>query len=964
MLAPQYAALAEKLSALIPRERVIDDPLRTLAYGTDASFYRLVPQLVVRVQTEAEVVFTVRCCTELGLPYTFRAAGTSLSGQAVSDSVLIQISRLWNGIEVAPDELRVRLQPAVLGAQANAALAKYHRKIGPDPASIDSAMIGGIAANNSSGMCCGNIQDTYHTMASMRVVLTDGTLLDTGSEESRRAFAATHAELLAQLEALARRTQEDAELSARIRKKYKIKNTMGYSLHALIDFTDPFDVLGHLMVGSEGTLGFMSEVTYNTVPDPPHHATALLLFPDIRTACSACIAMRETPVTAVELMDRISLRSVENKPGIPEYFRSLDENVAALLVETAAYDHDLLAEQVKEITGALHATPPLMPAVFTTDAKESKQLWAIRKGLFPSLGYTREIGSTIIIEDIAVVPEQLADAVIDLRDALLKHGYSEAVIFGHALQGNVHFVFCPDFNRAEEVQRYDALTQDVAAFITEKYDGSLKAEHGTGRNMAPFLELEWGAAAMELMREIKRIFDPAGLANPGVILNADPQAHIKDLKLTWPSDPIIERCTECGFCERTCPSRHLTLTPRQRIVGWREISHLRRTGEDPARLAALRKSYDYQGDATCAVDSLCATVCPLDIDTGKFIKEVRHRNHSRVANALAWTIARNMRAVTTATRLLLRTAGWAQKIFGPALMERVTGALHRVFGSAFPRWTPWLPAPATRLALGSGAHKTQIQTFDKVVYFPSCVSRLFGVSPAGVYSTSQTVQIIELLRRGGYDVVIPEQVSGACCGMAFSSKGYSQQGDAKLRELGSILAQASEGGRLPVVFDTSPCAYRMREALEQLPGNLEIYDLAEFILQKLAPRLPLRKLPRTIAVHAPCSLVKMGLQEKLVKVAQACAQHVVVPETTPCCGFAGDRGFKHPELTASALVQLKGQVNSTCEAGYSTSRTCEIGLSSQSGISYQSIAYLVEEASRPAKGEMEAAVEELEVVSA
>lgn len=934
----RYEELFQILSTQIPVERLVRDPLRTLAYGTDASFYRLIPKLVVRVQSEAEVVFTVSVCVSLKISFTFRAAGTSLSGQALSDSVLIQISRLWNGIHVNADGSTARFEPAVLGSEANRALSHFQRKIGPDPASIDSAMIAGIAANNASGMCCGNIQDTYHTMASARIVFADGSVLDTGVKESRKQFLAEHADLVEKIDALARRVKANSALSQRIRYKYRIKNTTGYSLHALIDFHDPLDVIAHLLVGSEGTLGFISEITYNTVPDPPFHATSLALFPDIHAACDAAFRLSKSPVAAVELMDRQSLRSVENKPGIPEYFRALDENAAALLVEVRTQSVSTLQDLIREVGGILVDCRLLEPVSFTEDKGQSKRLWDIRKGLFPSLGYARQNGTTIIIEDVAFPSERLADAAVDLRHLFEKHSYYDAVIFGHALQGNLHFVFCVDFNRDMEVNRYAAFLEDVTRVVTEKYDGSLKAEHGTGRNMAPFVEREWGAEAFAIMREIKDIFDPHHLLNPGVILSDDPRIHVSNLKNTPASHPLIEKCTECGFCERTCPSRNLSLTPRQRITVWREISRLTASGKDRKRLRQLRKDFDYAGDQTCAVDGLCATLCPLGIDTGNFIKELRSTEHSSVAQLLANTTADHFGMMLSASRTLLRTANAAHSVLGTSAMSQLTKMLHKLSGGAVPEWNPWVPKPASQ---NSRPHDSDSK--DKTVYFPCCVSRLFG-SPAGSqYVDSQNARIERLMTKAGYTVLYPEGLENLCCGMAFSSKGFPQQADKKMNELVRSLTGISQNGKYPILIDTSPCAQRLKGYQDQFP-NLRLCDISDFLTEFVVPRVNLQKRSGTIAVHVPCSLRKSAQENRLIDLAKLCAESVCVPESTPCCGFAGDRGFTNPELTASALVSLRPALSPDCKAGYSTSRTCEIGVSLHSGISYQSIAYLVDEA--------------------
>ena len=533
MLTGKYQDLYQALSSAIPTERLIHDALRTLAYGTDASFYRLIPKLVVKAESEKEILAVLQACRSLRIPYTFRAAGTSLSGQSISDSVLVMLGSGWKGIWINADGAKIRLQPGVIGTHANIRLLPYQRKIGPDPASINSAMIGGIAANNSSGMCCGTAQNSYNTVASMRIIFADGSVLDTGSLESRRQFTETHPEMMARrIQELAEQDEEECDLwQTRIRRKFKMKNTTGYSLNALVDFEDPIEIIEHLMIGSEGTLGFISEITYHTVPEHPFKATSLMLFSDMKTACEATILLKSRPVAAVEIMDRASLRSVEGKPGMPDYLKKLEVSVAALLVETRAETASKLEQQVEEIqTRALWNCLRCFPLVFTQDKKEYTELWNIRKGLFPSIGAIREVGTTVIIEDVAFPIERLAQATLDLQGLFEKHGYSDAIIFGHALEGNLHFVFSQDFNRQEEVERYRRFLDDLTRLVVETYDGSLKAEHGTGRNMAPFVELEWGREAYDLMKEIKQIFDPDNLLNPGVILNQDASIHVKNLK--------------------------------------------------------------------------------------------------------------------------------------------------------------------------------------------------------------------------------------------------------------------------------------------------------------------------------------------------------------------------------------------------------------------------------------------------
>jgi D-lactate dehydrogenase len=941
--ATDYEALARALAAFLPAHRIVTDPLRRLAWGTDASFYRLVPRVVAVVDSEGEVVRLLDACRACRASVTFRAAGTSLSGQAISDSVLAVLGDGWRGHSIGADAATIRLQPGVIGGEANRLLAPYGRKIGPDPASIDAAKIGGIAANNASGMCCGTRDNSYHTLAGMRIVLVDGTLLDTEDPASVAAFRASHADLLAALGALARRARNDTGLAARIRHKYRMKNTTGYGLNALVDFDDPVDILAHLMIGSEGTLGFISSVTYRTVPEHVDKASALIFFDDLGTACEAVTALKGACVDAVELMDRAALASVEYKPGMPAALRELDGDGAALLVETRAADAAALAANIESIERALAAIATAAPLAFTTDPDECARLWKVRKGTFPSVGARRATGTTVIIEDVAFPVERLAPATLDLQRLLREHGYGEAIIFGHALEGNLHFVFTQDFSTAAEVERYARFMDAVAHLVVDEYDGALKGEHGTGRNMAPFVELEWGRAGYRVMAEIKQLFDPEGLLNPGVILSDDADAHLRNLKPLPAADSIVDMCIECGFCESKCPSRGLTLSPRQRIVGRREIARLDAEG-DAVAAQSLRSLYDYAGIDTCAACGLCATACPVDIETGMLIKSLRGERHGTFARRIGNMVADHYAATTAAVRAGLACADGLHALLGPQRMGALTGGMRGLSGSRMPLWTPQMPR-ATRFV--SNARSTGA-TADRVVYFPSCAARNMGPARGDAINENVPTVTERLLRKSGFGVVYPENLAELCCGQPFESKGLFDAADRKSAQLEAALREAAHGKPVPIVFDTSPCAYRMKRFLD---GRLGVLDIAEALHDLVLPRLRIDRRDETVALHAVCSVRKQALEGKLETVARACVERVEVPAPIGCCGWAGDKGFTTPELNAHALRDLRGALPADCRHGYSTSRTCEVGLSHHGGIDYRSIVYLVDACTSPGRAD-------------
>ena len=917
--------LIEALERILPARQIISDDLRRLAYGSDASFYRLIPEVIAIVDDEAEVQSLLRVAREHRRPLTFRAAGTSLSGQALSDGVLALIGEGFASCEIAPDAATVRLGPAIIGGVVNARLAPFGRKIGPDPASINACKIGGIAANNASGMCCGTAQNSYRTLAGLRVILADGAVLDSEDAASVADFRASHAGLLGELERSGAATRADVALAALIRHKYRIKNTTGYSLNALIDYEDPIDILAHLMIGSEGTLGFISRITLRTVAEDPYKASALVFFPDIEAACQAVIALKPMPVAAVELLDRAALRSVQDKPGLPPQMRALGADCAALLIEVRAGNADLLQQRIAAALGALSGIATVEAPAFSTDAAICDMYWKVRKGTFPSVGAMRRTGTTVIIEDVAFPIEALAAATLALQSLLKKHGYDEAIIFGHALEGNLHFVFTQDFSDARQVERYARLMDELCHLVVEQFDGSLKAEHGTGRNMAPFVELEWGAQATALMRRIKQLFDPEMLLNPGVILGDDSAAHLKHLKPMVAADDLVDRCIECGFCEPLCPSHQLTLSPRQRIVSWRELSRRVAVGEATADLAA---DFAYFGIDTCAGCGLCSTACPVGIDSGELIRRLREYSLGATARRLGQWTAGHFDKFATLSRAGLAAGHLAASVVGGPALARLSGG----------KWKQPMPlagrTPAWRQYAG-----------DPVVYFPACGGRIFGAGSAGEATLPEVV--IELLVRAGYSPRLPRGLDALCCGQLLESKGLTDDAGQMAEALAQALLQAADDGRggfYPVIIDASTCSSRMQK---HLGGRLAVLDFHEFAHDALLPRLIITRQPGPIALHVNCSVRRSASDDKLRALVAACAEHVVEPAEVGCCGFGGDRGFVVPELNAHALRHLDHGLPAACGEGVSTNRSCEIGLTAHSGRRYRSVAYLLEECSRP-----------------
>ena len=996
-----YTEFLGELNQFLPSNRIYTDELRTLGWGTDASFYRQIPKVVIRSDGEEEISRIVKTCKKFKLPFTFRAAGTSLSGQSCTDSVLIVAGKHWEKYEIGENQDTIKLQPGIVGARVNEILKPYKRVFPPDPASIGSAMVGGIVINNASGMNCGVHANSDRMMVSARIILTDGTVLDTGDEKSKEAFRKSHPEFLKKIEDLRDKVRADEALASRIRTKYSIKNVTGLNLRPLIAYDDPFDIIAHSMVGSEGTLAFLSEVTMKTLYDYPFKASAMLYFYTMKESCEAVVAMKKMKageedlkmsaenlvVKSAEMLDYMSLNAVDD-PVFLQYKKDVDagkipgvepgdyHNLTAILTETKGVTHEQLLEKIDKIKECLGQFKLYIPAEFTEDPKIYGKYWAIRSGIFPSVGGTRPIGTSCLIEDVAFPIESLPEATVKLQKLIADHGYDDACIYGHAFEGNYHFILNQSFADEHEVARYAEMMRDVAKLVVEEYDGSLKAEHGTGRNMAPFVKYEWREPAYEVMKELKAIFDPEGLLNQGVIFNDDPECFIKCLKPLpvldfdfesvpdgghYLMDPSLStaketieqvkranKCIECGFCEVNCMSCGLTLSSRMRIAVQREIRELESTGKNPERVATLKKQYKYYGDQTCATDGLCSTSCPMKINTGELTHIIRQMdmNNNAVGYKIGEFAANHMAGIKSGLRVVLDVAHLGHVTLGPTMMTSIARGMNKM---GLPLWTTAMPkkhrqpkkTDLTQFIIEKSIPQKEEEHLPlKVVYFPSCINQTMGQSKFHGKKHDLVDEVIQLCAKAGYEVIFPEGMERMCCGQIWESKGMLDIADRKSAELEKALWEASEQGKYPVLCAQSPCLHRMKKVMKKM----KLYEPAEFIMKYLAPRLDFHPIDRHIALHLTCSTRQMGVAEDLIALAKMCSNNVYLPEGVGCCGFAGDRGFTFPELNKYGLRKLRPQIEKNhIEVGYSNSRTCEIGLESNTGIPYMNIVYLVHE---------------------
>jgi len=934
------------------------DWLDRLVHAHDASVYRMVPHSVARPQSLDDVRFLLDAARSQGLGLTFRAGGTSLSGQAVTHGMLVVLERSWSHYNIDDRGRVLTCGPALRGGVANAALAPFGRRIGPDPASLHAACMGGIVANNASGMCCGVEENAYRTIEGMKVLLASGTCLDTRKPDCEEMFRSMEPELYARLLNLRDNVLGSARLVELIRRKASTKNTTGYGLSSFLDFSSASDLLTHLMVGSEGTLAFLAELTLRTVPLRAHRASALLSFDQMEDACDRAPELRSLGFSAVELLDFASVQAILNQPQVPAFLNHLGPRGACLLIqaqEESAEELSLRLEGAHILSKwrtVAHRTD------FVSDSVLQEQLWNIRKGIFPAVGARRPKGTSVIIEDVAFPLEALANGATELRVLLDRHGYQDAVIYGHARDGNLHFVMSQNFAIAQEVRRYERFIDEMVDCVAVRFGGALKAEHGTGRNMAPFVEKEWGSEAYSLMRELKAIFDPENLLNPGVLIQSNPRAHLEYLK-TMPSvDEQIDACIECGFCEPVCPSQGLTLSPRGRIILQREMQDQQNASLiDP-------QAQNYQQMQTCAVDGLCAKACPVAINTGAWVKKQRASQSSISERRLAAWTSEQMPVVENAMKIALKTGDFAQKIIGPQRLESSAQLMNERFGT--PTWSRFLWHENSSAELQGGrfagtekSHSTRHapQTLaespsheTEVILFRSCVSRTLKCSS----SESANDPLSVCAQRAGIELQ-DMTVEGLCCGQPWSSKGFHEASVNKLMQLIDDCYERSGAGRIPIVVDNSPCAFSILEESSFLPepskkkwAAMRFWDPVDLALH-LADRLHLNPLSSPARFFPVCSVIKSGRLARFEALARRLCQEPIFPLQTACCGMAGDRGLWFPELTENAVERLDWSSKEAAR-GFCSSRTCEIALSA-GRVGFESIYVALELASRPVDGE-------------
>ena len=915
-------AAVEALRAALGREAVSTRELDRMALAIDASHYMRTPDAVMRAKSAKDVGAAMAVAAQMGWALTLRGGASSLSGQSMNTGLAVDVRRHFRGLEILDGGERVRVQPGLTIREVNSALSRYGRKLGPDPASEIACTIGGMIANNSSGMTCGTVKNTYQTIESVVVTLPSGTTIDTGSFTADDELRAQEPELVEVLERLRDKLRED-RFRSDIQRRYAIKNTMGYGLNSFLDFDTPAKILEHLLVGSEGTLGFISEAVLRTVPIPARTATSLLLFDDLDSATAALPDIVYSGADVVELIDAASMRSMgqEGAVVLPEGF--VPDRHASLLVEYEALDDDGIMERIESANKLFGNFAGLSDAPeLTRDAARRADMWIMRKGLYTKVAGNRPKGTAALLEDVAVPMESLGGVCSDLQVLFDQHGYADAVIFGHAKDGNIHFLVTEDFAGTKSLQRFENFTGSLVDLILGK-DGTLKAEHGTGRIMAPFVERQYGPELYSAMKEIKDVCDPNNIMNPGTIILEDEKQHLRDIKSTEPVRTVIDDCVECGYCEPVCPSQHLTTTPRQRIVIQRAIASAEAQG-DIALAERLIKQQGYDVIQTCAVDGMCETACPMKINTGDLIRDIRREQQPAALDA-AWKVAADhWSKVLGIAKIGMNTVD----VVPTPLVRGALGVARAAIGKDV------VPTLTSELPRGGEIRKPEPASNPDAIFLPACVGTMFGTEHA--CGTGVAGAVRQLAQAANLTLSTPAGVQELCCGTPWKSKGLAKGYDVMKKKLSEWIVEHTKGGELPLVCDNVSCTEGIITALKNHGvEGIEVVDATEWVAKYVAPMLPPVKRASRAVVHPTCSSTRMAVNDSLMMLAGLVAEEAKVPVGWRCCAFAGDRGLLHEELTATSTRDEAASVKEMdAELHLSLNRTCELGLTRATGETY------------------------------
>ncbi|MBX3324761.1 MAG: FAD-binding and (Fe-S)-binding domain-containing protein [Nitrospira sp.] len=929
-------AIANDLRALLGSSKVKDDVPTITAYAVDASIYRISPKAVVLAESEDDMAATIRYAVSRGIPLTPRAAGTNLTGSAIGSGIILDVSRLNRILEVNREERWARIQPGIVLAELNKQLSSQGLLFGPDPSSGDMCKLGGMIANNSSGphtLRYGSVKDNVRNL---RLCLTSSTWIEARAYRLDDPALERVLTMVPALRDVLVLTQAHAELIAAKRPTVS-KNSSGYNLFGLADGLAQglFD-LPKLFVGSEGTLGVVSEATLTLAEKPAATLTALIHFRSLEEVGEAVPQLLTLQPSALEIMDANTLNLIgRGQHGIPQ------DAAATLLLELDADSEAVDLHAQAEALGVICRPYRLASApTLAFDAERREQLWKARKALYPTLYRFDPKKKPINFVDDVVVPAQRISDLIRYLEEFFDGQQIPVAIFGHIGNGNAHIVPLLDVNDRGDFHKMVQTYQEVHSTVLNRFGGSICGEHGDGRIRAELVKTMFGEELYDLFVQVKRVFDPGNVLNPGIKLsNASFTDHIDYTRLS-------KSCATCAKCNAVCPVYDVFQSEDMSSRGWFEIV----TSKDYSYLNSKRVV------EACLNCKSCRTICPAGVDVSDLILRKRAEHPNRLAGRIF-----TLQAKGAVFESVLRFLGVTQRLWDRPvvrrLLERITTPIMK--GLAPTARLPHdlvLPKLASRQLRERYAHLipdgADSPPARPVAYFHGCAANYFddGVGDA----------VIEVLKKHGVEPALPPQ---RCSGTPVQTYGHVD-----LARDGARFNLRSFASYDSIVTGCASCTLMLKDypaLFADGPERLQAEELAKKVVHisefvaRSSQHPPMAKSPgitQRVTYHSSCHLRAAGVTKEPRQVLSSLpgVNFVDMPDADRCAGGAGTYVVKDYDTSQKIFERKARAISKTGANVVATScPACMVQLKNGVGDSVQvkHVAQLLQEAYRAGEHE-------------
>lgn len=791
-------AVARDLRRLLGSDLVKDDGPTKTAYAVDASIYRMEPQAVVLVESERDIAATVTYAVQRGISLTPRAAGTNLTGSAIGSGIILDVSRLNRILELNRDERWARVQPGIVLAELNKQLGRDGLLFGPDPSSGDMCKLGGMVANNSAGPHTIRYGAVKDNVQALRVCLSSGEWLNARAygldDPQLRGLLDSHAPLKGLLSLVQNRATVIANKQPTVSK-----NSSGYNLFGLVDGLTrrQFD-LPKLFVGSEGTLGVLSEATLRLVNKPTATVTALIHFLRLEDVGEAVPKLLELKPSALEVMDANTLDLIgRSKHGIPP------DAAATLLTELDSdKGDDDLRDQATRMAAICRQYRLASDLVLAYDQDRREQLWKARKSLYPTL-YRFDARKKPInfVDDVVVSADRISELIRYLEE-FFQGQQVPVAIFGHIGNGNAHIVPLLDVNDRQDFEKMVQGYHEIHQTVLDRFGGSICGEHGDGRVRAEYVRKMFGPELYGMFEQVKRLFDPSGVLNPGVKISDRPFTdHIDYTRLS-------KSCATCAKCNSVCPVYDVFQSEDMSSRGWFEIV----TAKDYSYLNSKRVV------EACLNCKSCRTICPAGVDVSELILQKRAEHPNYIAGLIF-----RLHANQAVFERILKLFAKSQRIWDRPSIRRIIEQLTRPLlrGIAETAKLPFdmvLPRLARRHLRDRHADLVTMEgaRHSPVAYFHGCAANYFddGVGDA----------VIEVLRKHGVTPDLPPQ---RCSGTPIDTYGHR-----RLAKAGARLNLKSLAGYQTVVTGCASCTLMLKDYPMLFAGEPE-QEVAEALAKRV-----------------------------------------------------------------------------------------------------------------------------------